>query len=90
MARNPPFFIHAVICCFSFANQNRMAKYKYIGEDKFFVKNGEILEGEITTWSVKKANSTERESVELLYVKNAGFRGEDMPINKNNLIEVGS
>lgn len=67
-----------------------MAKYKYIGEDKFFVKNGEIIEGEITTWSVKKVNSSERENVELLYVKNAGFKGEDMSINKKNLIEVGS
>ena len=24
MARNQPFFIHAVICCFSFANLNKM------------------------------------------------------------------
>ena len=70
--------------------QNIMAKYKYIGEDTFFVKNGEIIEGEITTWSVKKVNSSERENIELLYVKNAGFRGEDMPINKKNLIEVGT
>lgn len=67
-----------------------MAKYKYIGEDKFFIKNGQIVEGNITTWSVKKPNSSERENVELLYVANAGFRGEYTPINKNNLIEVGS
>lgn len=67
-----------------------MAKYKYIGEDKFFIKNAQIVEGNITTWSVKKPNSNEREKVELLYVTNAGFRGEDMPINKKNLIEVGS
>ena len=26
MARTPPFFIHAVICCFSFANLNKMTK----------------------------------------------------------------
>ena len=44
-----------------------MAKYKYIGEDKFFIKNGQIVEGNITTWSVKKPNSSERENVELLY-----------------------
>ena len=57
---------------------------------KFFIKNGQIVEGNITTWSVKKPNSNERENVELLYVANAGFRCEDMPINKKNLIEVGS
>lgn len=27
MARNQPFFIHAVICCFSFVNLNKMIIY---------------------------------------------------------------
>jgi hypothetical protein len=67
-----------------------MTKYKYIGEDKFFIKNGQIIEGHITTWSVKKPNSNDRENVELLYIPKAGFKGEDMPINRKNLIEVGS
>ena len=67
-----------------------MTKFKYIGEDKFFIKNGQIVEGNITTWSVKKPNSNVRENVELLYIPNAGFRGEDMPISKKNLIDVGS
>jgi hypothetical protein len=67
-----------------------MTKYKYIGDDKFFIKNGQIVEGHITIWSVKKPDSNERVNVELLYIPNAGFRGEDMPINKKNLIEVGS
>jgi len=71
-----------------FTNINIMKKYKYTGEDKFFIKDGQIVEGNITTWSVKKPNSNERENVELLYIKNAGFKGEDMPINKKNLIEV--
>ncbi len=64
-----------------------MKKYKYIGEDKFFVKNGQIIEGNITTWSIKKPSVNEREIVEVLYMQNVGFNGKDMPINKKDLIE---
>ncbi len=64
-----------------------MKKYKYIGEDKFFVKNGQIIEGNITTWSIKKPSVNEREIVEVLYMQNVGFDGKDMPINKKDLIE---
>jgi hypothetical protein len=64
-----------------------MKRYKYIGEDKFFVKNGQIIEGNITTWSIKKPSSNEREIVEVLYMQNVGFDGKDMPINKEHLIE---
>ena len=59
-----------------------MTAYQYVGEDKFFIKNGQVITGHITTWSVKKPCSDERETVEVLYVPNAGFNGEDMPINK--------
>jgi hypothetical protein len=62
--------------------------YKYIGEDKFFIKNGQVIKGNITTWSIKKPCSDERETVEVLYVSNAGFNDEDMPINKQDLIEI--
>lgn len=61
-------------------------KYKYIGEDKFFINNGDIIEGYLTTWSVRTYNG--RRIVNILYVKNAGFNGEDMPINSINLIEL--
>ncbi len=64
-----------------------MKKYKYIGDDKFFVKNGQIIEGNITTWSIKKPSVNEREIVEVLYMQNVGFDGKDMPINKKDLIE---
>ena len=64
-----------------------MKKYKYIGEDKFFVKNGQIIEGNITTWSIKKPSVNQREIVEVLYMQNVGFDGKDMPINKKDLIE---
>ena len=75
---------------FYFTNLKTMNKYKYIGEDKFFVKNGQIVEGCITTWSIKKPNSNERDTVELLYIEFAGFSGEDMPINKKDLSEVST
>jgi hypothetical protein len=64
-----------------------MKKYKYIGEDKFFVKSGQIIEGHLTTWSIKKPSVNEREIVEVLYMQNVGFDGKDMPINKKDLIE---
>ncbi len=64
------------------------ATYQYIGEDKFFIKKGQMITGHITTWSVKKPCSNERENVELLYVPNAGFDGKDMPISKRDLIEI--
>jgi hypothetical protein len=32
MAQNPPFFIHAVICCFSFAKLTNMYKCKKHGK----------------------------------------------------------
>ena len=66
------------------------ATYQYIGEDKFFIKKGHMITGNITTWSIKKPCSNERETVEVLYVPNAGFNGEDMPINKQDLIEINN
>jgi hypothetical protein len=67
---------------------NKTATYKYIGEDKFFIKNGQVIKGNITTWSIKKPFNNERETVEVLYVPNTGFNGEDIPINKQDLIEL--
>ena len=69
---------------------NKTSTYKYIGEDKFFIKNGQVIKGNITTWSIKKPFNNERETVEVLYVPNAGFNGEDIPINKQDLIELTS
>lgn len=66
------------------------AVYQYIGEDKFFIKKGQVITGNITTWSIKKPFSNERENVEVLYVPNAGFNGEDMPINKQDLIKINN
>tara|TARA_R110000850_G_C9779000_1_gene448189 strand:- start:13 stop:213 length:201 start_codon:yes stop_codon:yes gene_type:complete len=65
-----------------------MAKYKYIGEDKFFIKKGDVIDGDIVTWSVKDSGLNSRTEVGILYVKGAGFRGETMPLNSRNLIEV--
>jgi hypothetical protein len=65
-----------------------MPKYEYTGEDKFFIKNGTIVEGDLTTWSIKKSNSSKRDEVKLLYIDGAGFKGESLPINSRNLIEV--
>lgn len=65
-----------------------MPKFKYTGDDKFFIKNGDIVEGNLTTWSVKRPNSNERDEVKLLYIEGAGFRGETMPISSRNLIEL--
>ena len=59
-----------------------MAKYKYIGKDNFFVSYGDILEGDLTQWSVLVNSKTGARSEEkVFYVKNAGFKGEDMGIN---------
>jgi hypothetical protein len=65
-----------------------MPKYRYTGEDKFFIKKGTIVEGDLVTWSVKRPNSSERDEVKLLYIEGAGFRGETMPISSRNLVEV--
>lgn len=65
-----------------------MNKYKYTGEDNPFIRNGEIVEGNITNWSVKKVGSNDRVNVRVLYLKNAGFKGEDIPISENNLVLV--
>ena len=67
-----------------------MAKYKYIGEPPFFIPNGGIInadESDFTTWSIRKPNG-DREIVKMLYIKNAGFNGEDMPINTKNLEQI--
>jgi hypothetical protein len=65
-----------------------MKYYVYTGEDKFFIKKGKIIKGNLTKWSVKNANNDKRQDVFLLYIKKAGFNGEDMPINSSNLIEL--
>ena len=62
--------------------------YKYIGETNFFVKNGDILCGDLTTWSVKIPFSNERKVIKCLYVDGVGFNGESMSINELNLQEV--
>jgi pantothenate kinase len=69
-----------------------MGRYRYTGEDTFFVKNGEILEGHLTTWSVKAWNGKEwaRENQRVFYVKNAGYDGKDMGINECYLEEIES
>lgn len=62
-----------------------MAKYRYTGKDNPFVNHGDIVEGVITTWSVKKPVSSERGKIEVLYLERVGFNDEDIPIYADNL-----
>jgi len=63
-----------------------MKKYKYTGKDNFFISNGDVVCGHITTWSIKTFEGIEE--IGVLYIEGAGFKGEDMPINSNDLIEI--
>jgi hypothetical protein len=65
-----------------------MGKYKYIGNNTYFIKNGDVINAEPTTWSIKKVNSEDRDIVKVIYFKNVGFDGKDVPINLESFIEI--
>lgn len=49
-----------------------MTKYRYIGESSINIVKGRIIESTVTTWSVKRPNSEERDSVRLIYFEGYG------------------
>lgn len=65
-----------------------MGKYKYIGNDNYFIKNGDVINAEPTTVSIQKVNSKDRDTVKAIYFKNVGFDGKDVPINLESFIEI--
>ena len=61
--------------------------YKYIGEDKWFIKNGDTIEAIPTTWSVPIPDSFNRTTIHCIDFEGVGFRGETISINLDKFIK---
>jgi hypothetical protein len=61
-------------------SNNKQSRYKYIGEDYWFIKNGDIIEGEPTTWSIAIPDSRNRTTIKCFYFDGVGFDGKSVAI----------
>jgi hypothetical protein len=62
--------------------------YKYIGEDKWFIKKGDIIKANPTTWSIPIQNTFDRRELKCIDFEGVGFRGETLSINLDKFIKV--
>lgn len=60
---------------------NKKQKYKYIGEDNWFIKKGDIIEAHVTTWSIPIPNTFDRTTLNCIDFDGVGFNGETLSIN---------
>lgn len=65
-----------------------IGKFKYIGKDYWFIKNGDIIEANPTTWSVKKPNTSDRTEFKCIYFQGVGFKGESISVNLDKFIKI--
>jgi hypothetical protein len=68
-------------------SNDKKCKYKYIGKDYWFLKNGDTIEAIPTTWSVPIPNSLNRTTLHCIDFEGVGFLGETISINLDKFIK---
>lgn len=72
---------------FKYIRMEETPRWEYTGEGLPGINKGDILEGNLTTWSIACGNG-ERKIEKVLYVEGVGFNGEQVPVNLRNLKQI--